>query len=208
MIGGILKRLLAQILALLLIFSLLPVIGPSEVFAAAEIEGAGLTDRGIGLSVDGGTWFAEGAAIEGSVTGTKNCNSEVPGTSTLTITNNKANTATLAFSYTIVNKGTIVIDGEPVTKAGRFQKKLDAGASITVELTAPTSKVETSISIQNIELLQDLSPSVTFVMPEKGTYTIDGTALSEETTYNKHASEGYVLTAAPDAGYKLSLIHI
>lgn len=128
MIGGILKRLLAQILALLLIFSLLPVIGPSEVFAAAEIEGAGLTDRGIGLSVDGGTWFAEGAAIEGSVTGTKNCNSEVPGTSTLTITNNKANTATLAFSYTIVNKGTIVIDGEHVTKAGRFQKKLDAGA--------------------------------------------------------------------------------
>ncbi|WP_278566862.1 chitobiase/beta-hexosaminidase C-terminal domain-containing protein [Emergencia timonensis] len=204
MIGGILKRLLAQILALLLIFSLLPVIGPSEVFAAAEIEGAGLTDRGIGLSVDGGTWFAEGAAIEGSVTGTKNCNSEVPGTSTLTITNNKANTATLAFSYTIVNKGTIVIDGEPVTKAGRFQKKLDAGASITVELTAPTSKVETSISIQNIELLQDLSPSVTFVMPEKGTYTIDGTALSEETTYNKHASEGYVLTAAPDAGYKFA----
>ncbi len=62
-----------------------------------------------------------------------------------------------------------MIDGEPVTKAGRFQKKkLDAGASITVELTAPTSKVETSISIQNIELLQDLSPSVTFVMPEKG----------------------------------------
>ena len=45
---------------------------------------------------------------------------------------------------------------------------------------------------------------MTFVMPEKGTYTIDGTALSEETTYNKHASEGYVLTAAPDAGYKFA----
>lgn len=204
MIGGILKRMLAQMLTLLMIFSLLPVIGPSEVFAAEQIEGAGLTDTGIGLTVDGGTWFAESTAIEGSVTGTTSCGNEEEGKTILTITNNKANTATLAFSYTIVNKGTIVIDGEPVTGAGSFQKELNAGASITIELTAPTSKVETSIMIQNIELLQDVSPSVTFVIPENGTYTVDGSALSEETTYNKHASEGYVLAATPDAGYKFA----
>lgn len=203
MIGGILKRMLAQILALLLIFSLLPVIGSSDVFAA-EIKGDGLIDTGIGLSTDGGTWIAEGTAIDGSVTGTTSCGNEKEGKTTLTITNNKANTAILAFSYTIVNKGTIVIDGEPVTKAGNFKKGLDAGASITIVLTAPTSTVTTSISMQNIELLQDVSPTVTFVMPENGTYTVDGSALSEETTYNRHASEGYLLTATPDAGYKFA----
>lgn len=203
MIGGILKRMLAQILALLLIFSLLPVIGSSDVFAA-EIKGDGLIDTGIGLSTDGGTWIAEGTAIDGSVTGTTSCGNEKEGKTTLTITNNKANTAILAFSYTIVNKGTIVIDGEPVTKAGNFKKGLDAGASITIVLTAPTSTVTTSISLQNIELLQDVSPTVTFVMPENGTYTVDGFALSEETTYNRHASEGYLLTATPDAGYKFA----
>ncbi|SCJ98528.1 Uncharacterised protein [uncultured Eubacterium sp.] len=202
MIGVILKRMLAQMLALLMIFSLLPVIGPSDVFAA-EIKGDGLIDTGIGLSTDGGTWIAEGTAIDGSVTGTKGCD-EKEGKTTLTITNNKANTAILAFSYTIVNKGTIVIDGEPVTKAGNFKKGLNAGASITIVLTAPTSTVTTSISLQNIELLQDVSPSVTFVIPEHGTYTVDGAALSEEITYNRHASEGYLLTATPDAGYKFA----
>ena len=204
MIGGILKRMLAQMLALLLIFSLMPVIGPSDVFAAEQIEGAGLTDTGIGLSVDGGTWFAEGTDIEGYVTGSKNalgCDSE--GKTTLTITNNKANKATLAFSYTIVNKGTIVIDGETVTQTGNFQKELDSNVSITIVLTTPENYV-TSISIQNMELLQEVSPSTTFVTSENGTYTVDGTELSEEIEYNRHASVGYVLEATPDVGYKFA----
>lgn len=199
MTGGILKRMLAQILALLLIFSLLPMIEPTDVFAA-EIKGTGLTDTAIGLSADSDTWIADGTAIEGSVTGTTSCGNEKPGETTLTITNKKAGSATLAFSYSIVNKGSVVINGETITQAGSFKEELEAGAAITIVLTAPTSKVTTSITLQNIELLQDTSPSVTFMTAENGTYTVDGEPLNEETTYNKHASAGYVLAAEPREG--------
>lgn len=200
MLKGTLKRTLSLFLAVVLTIGLLPVL---TVEAAAEAVSGQLTDGNIGLSYTGDSsavWTADGTALRGEVTGSNktSCAAAKAGTTTLTITNQKAEPSTLFFSYTpALNGGSIEIGGESVTAAGSFTRELEPGASVDIVLTSAEGAKTTSLALTGLFLLvTGAAPEVRFLPPEHGSYTVDGTAVTEAGFVGtKPAVDGYQLSA-------------
>ena len=216
------KRLAALVLALVMVIGLMPVMNNT----ANAVDVTGLTDGTIGLSyVNSGQpnantsgWTASGNTITGTLQGVQKSVIYMAATSTLTITNNKSSAATLTFDYTFTTSaagGTVTIDGETVT-GGSFSKKLDAGESINIVVSATrggSSKDNAmTISITNLGLASASTTAVTttFEAPAYGSYTV---AYGEELltvaagtasqTASNLPSVAYTLTATPGEGYKM-----
>lgn len=194
------KRFLSWTLALLMALSLLPAGLLSVPAHAASGTVAGLNDPEIGVSYDGGdetTWTAAENKIQGSIAAGKFFGKET----TLTITNKKKKAAILSFSYTIDNQGTIEVDGSTVTENGQFSKKLNPNVSVTIYLKANRKKTS-RITLQDILLVVDAKPMVWFQPSENGTYTVDGTQITEATPSSKNSQTPYQLVAEPNDGYQ------
>ena len=84
-----------------------------------------------------GSWTAGGTEIKGEVTGSNktSCAPAKSAETTLTITNSKSVKASIFFSYTtVVNGGSVEIDGTTAAAQGFFKKEMDAGDSVKVTL--------------------------------------------------------------------------
>lgn len=211
MIKRVLKRLTAMLLAFVLLFTLFPNLSLTA-YAATSGKVTGLSDGNIGLSFASSTgdaaddpWSASGTTITGSVEATKNnlgCTTNY--NSTLTITNNKTTAATLSFDYAVaVNSGTVQVDGTTVSSDGSYSytKELVAGESIKVYLKSG-STTATKITMTNIALVSDVTATTTFQPAENGSYTVDGSVITEENRKTQSSMTAYQLTATPAEGYQ------
>lgn len=218
------KRLGAFVLALVMVFGLIPVMNNT----ANAVDVTGLTDKAIGVSYALGnnpsTTAGVTAPVGNALTivgGGKLVGSNyMISTNTVTITNNKGAEATLSFDYTLSGTfGTVAIDGKNYTAAttSSYEKELAAGESITIKVTPKRTAKTTggndlTMTITNLTLsLANSGPvTATFEAPAYGSYTVAygeqtltvaaGTASQSVTNEN---SVGYTLTAVPGEGYKL-----
>ena len=206
MIKSIARRFTVMLLAVMMVFTMMPTLGlTAPVHAATGTTLAGLSDDGIGLSYTDGTWTAGGTEINGSVTGQGGVCSSSSSEGTLTITNNKGVDAELSFNCTAsLNGGTVSIDGDKVAAGTDVSKSytLKAGASLKISLQSAKDAKTTSIKLTNIALSADVDVEITFKKAAGGTYTVDGTAITEDTTLTKNAKTGVTVKATAASGYK------
>ena len=207
MFKRVMKRFSSLMLAALLLLSIMPAIS-LPALAATNGTISGLSDTNIGLSFKGTAgdaaedpWAASGTTISGSVVSVGGtCGTDY--NSTLTITNNKTIAATLSFDYTVaLNSGTIKVNGTGVTANGSFSKELAAGASINVYLLSG-STTPTTISMTNVKLVSAVTATTTFRPAVNGSYTVDGAAITEETSFTRSSTQGYAVIATPASGYQ------
>ena len=202
--GRITERFVALLLVALTIMAFLPSVTLSSA-AATSGTVAGLSDENIGLSFTGAAedaWSATGTTITGSVVSAGGTCSDTSYDSTLTIKNNKDTKATLSFNYAIEqNSGTIMVDGSAVTTNGSFSKELAAGGEVKVYIKSG-STTATKITMTNVVLVSDVTATTTFVPAENGTYTVDGTVVTEEYSNKQSSMTAYQVVATPAEGYQ------
>ena len=198
----ILRRIAAMIMALLMILTLEPDLWSIKAMAATSGTLTGLSDSKIGLRYSGNgdnAWTAEGDSIVGSVTSSTGCSNN---SSTLTLTNQKTSKATLKFTYSVqTGGGSIQIDGNAVTQNGSFSKELDPNAAVSIAIQSG-STTATKISLNGVQLLIDAQVTTTFLKPENGSYTVDGTVVTADTTRTQSSLTSYQMSATPADGYQ------
>ena len=193
MVKNALKRFLALALCVLLVFAIFPVVAN-----AADLTGFGVD----GLTADSdSSWSAYSGTIEGNVQ-TGGCDSAA--SSTLTLTNKKGNNAILSFDYTptISGSASVTIGGTAYTEAGRYSQPIAADGTLTIVLSCTAASASAKITITNISLIIDTTATATFVPSQNGSYTVDGTSITEEYTNTQSSLTAYQVVATPDAGYK------
>lgn len=182
-------------------------------YAATSGEVKGLSDETIGLSYSGDAdepWRVEVVddkqQIIGSAKGKSGRCGDTHYESTLTITNNKSTPATLSFDYVIEqNDGTIQVDGIAVTKDGPFSKELTANGSIKIYIKSGSTSKATKITIKNILLVYETKATTTFLPADDammGSYSVDGTAVTEIIEKTQESSKAYELVAKPKDDYR------
>ena len=207
MIQRISKRFLSLLLVAVMVLALLPVI-TLPAFAATSGTVTGLSDTNIGLSFSGtadDAWSASSTQIVGKARSTSGagCGGGSNYRSTLTITNNKATTATLSFDYTVVvSDGTILVNNTTTSTSGSFSKELAAGGSVEVEIESGSTSADTKITMTNVKLVADVSATVTFQPSENGSYTVDGKTITEVYTHTQSSMTAYQVEATPAEGYR------
>ena len=223
-----------------LVLTLMAVTLPAE---AADVEGA-LSVPNIGLIHNGykeGTkpefkrpslehgadcsWTASGKQITGKVVPAEYLGylkgfpfwcCEGGANSTMTVTNQNAETMLLTFSYTVPKYGTLHIDGQPYTSAGTYSEPIKSGASISVKLTTAakpnisaygTSEQKTytaATTLSNITL-EPLDPNVkvTFQPTTHGRYTakVGNTSFAIGATHSNPPETVYTLQAVPEPNF-------
>lgn len=136
--------------------------------------------------------------------------------STMTITNQNAETMLLTFTYTVPEHGTLHIGTDLCKSAGTYSKPIKGGASISVKLTTAEkpaastrwiSKQETytaATTLSNITL-EALDPNVkvTFQPTTHGRYTakVGNTSFAIGETHSKPPETVYTLQAVPDPNF-------
>ena len=195
------KRFLSLALAMLMVLTLLPAMTTTA--WAATVNGS-LSDESIGLSTDkDNAWKATATQIVGLVKSTDDGCTTSKSRSTLTITNNKATTATLSFDYTVVlSGGTILVNNTTTTANGSFSQELAAGGTIEVEIESGSTSADTQITMSNVKLVADVSATVTFQPAENGSYTVDGRNITEVYTNTQSSMTAYQVEATPAEGYR------
>lgn len=208
MIERIGRRFVSLLLTFVTILTLLPAM-TLPALAATSGTVTGLSNTDIGLNFTGtadGAWNAGGAQIIGKVKSTpgSGCGaSDTKYRSTLTITNKKSTKATLSFDYTVVpSAGTILVNNTTTTTDGSFEKELDAGGTIEIEIESGSTSADTKITITNISLLADVSATVTFQPAENGSYTVNGKKITETHASTQSSTAAYLVEATPADGYR------
>ena len=194
------KRFLSLALCMCMVMALLPNVTMTA-YAATSGTVTGLANENIGLTFSGteeDAWTASGMTIEGKTTPASGsgCNKVSATKSTLTIRNNKTVSATLSFKYEIISSGTVQIDSKAVTTNGEYSAELGAGQSIKVYLEGA------KLTITNIALFSDVTATTTFQPATNGFYTVDGEAITEESSKTQSSLTAYQLVATPDSGYQ------
>ncbi len=198
MVKNVLKRFLAMMLAVMMVLSLLPAMSLS-----VEAAVNGLDVNGLSVDNNGGKAAASGTSIDFSASGTAGTCSSSAGKGTLTLTNNREDEALLSFDYTVtLNGGSVTIDGEKKTANGKFNKKIASNDSIQIAIETQAGDYTTSVRITNVALVLDRQTTTAFEVSENGSYTVDGVAVTESTSYTKQSTEAYALVAKANSGYK------
>lgn len=200
-----LKRFLSLMLCMCMVMALLTNVTMTA-FAATSGTVTGLADENIGLSFTGDAddaWSANGTSIIGAATSTGGTCGDTSYKSTLTITNKKSTTATLSFDYSIEqNSGKIQVDGTEVSSGASFTKELAANESVKVYIESGSTSAATKITLTNVVLVSDVNATATFVPAENGTYTVNGTPITEEYSNTQSSLNAYQVVATPADGYQ------
>lgn len=200
-----LKRFLSLMLCMCMVMALLTNVTMTA-FAATSGTVTGLADENIGLSFTGDAddaWSANGTSIIGAATSMGGTCGDTSYKSTLTITNKKSTTATLSFDYSIEqNSGKIQVDGTEVSSGASFTKELAANESVKVYIQSGSTSAATKITLTNVVLVSDVNATATFVPAENGTYTVNGTPITEEYSNTQSSMTAYQVVATPADGYQ------
>lgn len=202
---NVLKRLFAITLALCIVLPIFPQLDAAAL-AATSGTVTGLADENIGLSFSSDAedvWSATGTTITGSVVSEGGTCGDTAYTSTLTITNKKASSATLSFDYAIEqNSGTIQVDGTVVSSGASFTKKLEPNGTVKVYIKSGSTRAATKITLTNVSLVSDVNATAKFIPAENGSYTVDGKAITEAYTKTQSSMNAYQVVATPAEGYR------
>ena len=195
------KRISAVLFALAMIVTMLPVF----TMTASAAGNLSVSDPNIGLSwtdasnsSGSASWSASGTTITGTATGYKALSIISRSITTkLTIKNNYADARTLSFTYSLSGGGSVSgISGNS------HSAELAAGASLTITLTSPSGPSTCTLTISNIQLIGSSNVTTTFLPVEGGSYTVDGAAISAETSYEKEpTASSYAVKATAASGY-------
>lgn len=200
-----LKRFLSLVLCMCMVMALLPNVTMTA-FAATSGTVTGLSDENIGLSFTGtadDAWTASGTTITGSATSTGGTCGDTAYNSTLEITNKKSATATLSFDYAIEqNSGTIQVAGSEVSSGASFTKELAANETVKVYIKSGSTSAATEITLTNVALVSNVTATATFLPAENGTYTVNGTPITEEYSNTQSSLNAYQVVATPADGYQ------
>ncbi len=204
MIKDIFKRFKPILIAVVLALVLVPTVVFLSHAANVNTGVEGLTAESSGDA----TWTSGGVPITGSVA--PKSSSSCSGTTytaksgTLTFKNASGVTALLSFDYTLnLQGGSASVDGGEVTTNGTCNKKLEAGDTVAVTITSKASAGEpTEITISNIRLTPEVSIDITFKRAINGSYTVDGSSITSNTSITKLTTEAFALAATPVSGYK------
>ena len=200
-----LKRFLSLVLCMCMVMALLPNVTMTA-FAATSGTVTGLSDENIGLSFTGtadDAWTASGTTITGSATSTGGTCGDTAYNSTLKITNKKSATATLSFDYAIEqNSGTIQVAGSEVSSGASFTKELAANETVKVYIKSGSTSAATKITLTNVALVSNVTATATFLPAENGTYTVNGTPITEEYSNTQSSLNAYQVVATPADGYQ------
>jgi uncharacterized repeat protein (TIGR02543 family) len=79
---------------------------------------------------------------------------------------------------------------------------LASGEAIKVYLKSGTPNTATVITLTNIALVANVDATATFLPAENGSYTVNGTAVTEETSYTQNSLTAYKVVATPASGYQ------
>ncbi|MCD7753780.1 MAG: hypothetical protein LUH41_04450, partial [Clostridiales bacterium] len=203
MLKRIWKRYLSLTLALVMALSLLPG-GIMTAYAAETLSG--LTVDDLSVEYTNGTWNASGTTINGSATGEDGMCSNSATTSTLVLTNKKTSTAKLMFNYTVtLNSGSVTVGGTSVSSDGTYSYSGDIEDDGTLQIVLTSgegSSYTTSITITDIYLLVEQDVTTTFAAAENGSYTVNGTEITNSTAYTQSSTTAYSLVATPADGYQ------
>ena len=203
------KKVLAKVLAAVMIFSILPF----GILADGSVSV--LDDQvTIGYAGTNATASADNDVVTASVSVavTTGCPGDTynSATNTLTVTNRSDSTKILSFNYELtLYGGSCTIDNSSVESGSSFSKELSAGESFTIILTCAAVKdAVTTIVLKDFALNSaDQILNIRFEAPvEGGTISVNGVSSDSwtdgvyavETTY----SEGVSVTASPEAGYE------
>jgi len=200
-----LKRSLSLLLTVLMIYSLVPAMtftagAAGTLTTSYEKLGASWTDAS--NSNGKASWSAGGTTITGTATGyTQYWVSKKSITTTLTLTNNMSEEATLKFDYTLSNGGSV--SGAISGTSGSYNNVLAGGASITITLTSPSGSSTNTLSITGISLISTSAGNVTtnFISASGGSYTVNGESVSTNVIKTEAAGTEYKLVATPASGY-------
>ncbi|MBQ3503140.1 MAG: hypothetical protein IJA75_00375 [Oscillospiraceae bacterium] len=174
-------------------------------FAAADLSGT-IGVSGLNAASSGAkdwTASAGGAAWEGTTSSSGGCSPTYTSTNgTLVFTNNSGSTQVLSFDYTLsLGGGSFTVAGESKTANGSFSQALANGASVTLVATSPSNAANTTkVTLSNIKLAVQ-SVNITFAAPTNGSYTMNGTAITANTTVTNPSTTTYKLVATPAANY-------
>ena len=203
------KKVLAKVLAAVMIFSMLP-------FGILADGSVNVLDGQVTIGYAGtnATASADNDVVTASVSVavTSGCPGDTynSATNTLTVTNRSDSTKILSFNYELtLNGGSCTIDNSSVESGSSFSKELSAGESFTIILTCAAVKdAVTTIVLKDFALNSaDQILNIRFEAPvEGGTISVNGVSSDSwtdgvyavETTY----SEGVSVTASPEAGYE------
>ena len=203
------KKVLAKVLAAVMIFSILP-------FGILADGSVSVLDGQVTIKYAGtnATASADNDVVtaSASVAVTSGCPGDTYNstTNTLTVTNSSDSTKTLSFNYELtLNGGSCTIDNSSVESGSSFSKELSAGESFTIILNCAAVKdAVTTIVLKDFALNSaDQILNIRFEAPvEGGTISVNGVSSDSwtggvyavETTY----SEGVSVTASPEAGYE------
>ena len=188
----------------------------------ATCSGLEVTSTTTGYSAPVLNASAEDNAI--SVVITANTNKNQSGRTVLTLTNTNDDEARLSFNWEtqkVKNSAKIILayeegitaigadDFKTMTSVrnGQLEFVMPAGTSVTFTLESTkysSDKYENlTLKLTNIDIYVDADVQTTYkaVDAAKGSYTVDGNAITTDTVITKKAQTGYVLEAAPAEGY-------
>ena len=215
MVRSLLKKNLAVLIVLIMAIGLLPINALAE-GTRKEASGETRADlnpgvTGLTASSEGGDWSADSTlhSINGSVTtnASTNCGNTTytPQTGTLTLTNSSGAKATLSFSATVtLNEGSALINGEAAATRD-YSFILENNQTTTITITSNDSAEKTTlIELKNIALTSEKNVTVTFTPAEHGSYTVDGTPVTQKTVITKKSTETFAVSATADSGYVFS----
>ncbi len=192
------KRLLALLMVFAMIVPMIPVVSLPIHAASGSLT---MSSEGLSASYSGDT-----ASTGGGTTATVSQKSNLLSTksSSLVLSNTSGATALLSFDYTVsINSGTVTVDGSQVTANGSFSKTLGDTEAITINVsTSRAYNKTTKIVLSNITLTVSKDVTTTFATVENGSYTVDGTSITETTELSKDSGVPYALSATPATGYK------
>lgn len=190
------KKVLAKVLAAVMIFSILP-------FGILADGSVNVLDGQVTIAYSG---TRTSASVENDVVTASVRSLYSATTGTFTVTNRSGSAKILSFNYELtLNGGICTIDNSSVESGSSFSKELSAGESFTIILTcAAVEDAVTTIVLKDFALNSaDQILNIRFEAPvEGGTISVNGVSSDSwtdgvyavETTY----SEGVSVTASPE----------
>ncbi|MBE6985140.1 MAG: hypothetical protein E7434_05980, partial [Ruminococcaceae bacterium] len=195
------KRIAAMALVLAMILSLIPAVSAAGTLTASDAN-IGLSWTDASSSSGSASWsISSDDTITGTAKGYKVMSIlSRTVTTTLTITNNYTDARTLSFSYTLSGGGSVAISVGSMAD-GKYSNEIAAGSTAVITLTSPSGTSTNTLTISGIQLIGSSEVTSTFNPATNGSYTVNGTAITEATSFSQAANIAYTLAATPASGY-------
>ena len=210
----ILRRAISLVLCLVMVLGVMPVL-EIPVFAASVSD----IPTEVGLSItygNSGSGTVKSTSplnVTLTIAGTGSCSGGSTQTSDIVITNTSGVAQTVTFTYdgTIANNGEFWEDGVQKMGVNESSKTTKSIASNNVSLNMKAGDTKTfkivsgkgtssvvTLNLKNITTAPIATSEITFLTSEGGSYTVDGSAVTEETKISKIEVP---VVATADSGY-------